>query len=134
MRGKRDLQPAAQGIAVDRCNDRLGTSIEDLVRTPARDRRRAVGAELADVGAGDEAAPGADQHHRLDRRVGVAALDMLDDALGHPRAQRIDGRVVNCDDPDPIHIFETNQLVFRHFEFLPSEARRGSHISAKPAS
>ena len=42
--------------------------------------------------------PGADQHHRPDRRVGVAALDRLDDALGHPRRQRVDRRVVDRDD------------------------------------
>ena len=98
------------------------------MRAPSRNRRRPVGAELADIGARDKTAAGADQHHRLDRRVGIAALDILDDALGHPRAQRIDRRVVDRDDPDPIHILEANQSAFGHI--VSSVVRCGRAIDA----
>ncbi len=83
--GERDLESAAQRIAVDRGDHRLLAGVEGVVRALAQHRRRAV-AEGADIGAGDKAAARADQHHRPNRRVGVAALDRLDDALGHPRA------------------------------------------------
>ena len=65
--GERNLEPAAQGIAVDCRDDRLLAGVEGVVRALSQDRRRPV-AEGADVGAGDKAAAGADQHHRLDRR------------------------------------------------------------------
>ncbi len=83
VRGERHLQPAAQRIAVDRRDHRFRARVEHLVSALSRDGRRTARAELADVGAGDKAAAGADQHHRLDRRIGVAALDILDNALGH---------------------------------------------------
>ncbi len=76
------------------------------MRAAALDRRRPVGAKGANVGAGDKAAARADQYHRLDRRVGIAALDTLDDALGHARRQRVDRRVVNGDDTDPVDILK----------------------------
>ena len=115
MRGEGDLQPAAQSIAVNRRDHGFGARIEHLVGALSRNRRWAPGAELADVGAGDKAPSGADQHHRLDRGVGIAALDILDDALGHARAQRVDRRVVDGDDADPFHILKANQCAFRHF-------------------
>jgi len=65
-------------------DDRLLARVEHLVCALARHRRRAARAELADVGAGNEGPAGADQYHRLDRRVGIAALDILDNALGDP--------------------------------------------------
>ena len=40
MAGERDLEPAAQRIAVDRRDDRLGARIEDLVRARPGRRRR----------------------------------------------------------------------------------------------
>ena len=92
-------------------------------------RRRAAGAELADVGAGDKAAPGADQHHRPDRRVGIAALDILDDALGHPGLQRVDRRVVDGDDADPVHVLEANQCAFGHCQ-PPIEIRQMRQVKA----
>ena len=106
------------------------------MRTPALDRRRAAGAEGADVGAGDKAPSGADQHHRPDRRIGVAAFDILDDALGHARRERVDRRVVDLDDADPVDILEMNQSAFRHFN-LPSliviPAKAGIQIPQLPS-
>ena len=86
---------------MDRGNDRLGAGIEDLVRAPARHRRRPVRAEGANVGAGDKAAAGADQYHRLDRRVGIAALDILDDALGTPGLKALTGGLSTVMTPIP---------------------------------
>src|SRR6516162_5465943 len=118
MRGEGDLQPTTKRVSMDRCDDRLGAGVEDLMGAAALDRRRAARAEGADIGAGDEAPSCADQHHRFDCRVGVAALDILDDALGHTRRKRIDRRVVNCDDTDAVDILKANQSAFRHFRLL----------------
>ena len=117
--GERQFEPAAQRIAVDCRDHRFLAGVEDLMRAATVDRRRPVGAEGADVGAGDKAAAGADQHHRADRRVGIAALDALDDALGHARRQRVDRRVVDRDDPDPVNILKAYQGVFGHVMSLP---------------
>ena len=72
----------------------------DVIVTARWRRRRRPPAELADVGPGDKAAPGADQHHRLDRGIGVSLVDRRRDALRHPRRQRVHRRVVDRDDPD----------------------------------
>src|SRR5262249_59550593 len=79
VRGERNLETAAERIAVDRRDDRLLARVEHLMCALSRYRRRPPRTELADVGAGDKAPSGADQHHRPDRRVGIAALDTLDD-------------------------------------------------------
>jgi hypothetical protein len=68
MAAERQFQSAAQGMAVDRGDHRLGAGgegIDDRVQ-----RRLYVGlAEIADVGAGDECLAAADDHQRHD--VGV---------------------------------------------------------------
>ena len=84
------------------------------LRSSSRYRRRPSRAELADVGTGDKASPGADQYHRLDRGIGIAALDILDDALGYAGRERVDRRVVDSDDTDPVDVLETNQCAFGH--------------------
>jgi hypothetical protein len=116
--GERNLEPAAERIAVDRGGDRLLARIEDVVHPLPRDRARPVRAELTNVGAGNEGAAGADQYHRFDRRVGVAALDTGDDALGHTRRQCVDRRIVDRDDADPVDRLETDQFAFRHVFLL----------------
>ena len=104
---------------MDRGDYRLGAVVRDVVMA-ARIGRPGRGrpAELPDVGAGDEAAPVADQHHRLYRRVGVAAVDRGGDAFGHAGREGIDRRVVDGNDPDPIDILETDQLAVAHSSFL----------------
>ena len=61
----------------------IGAGIEHLVRALSRNRRRPSRAEMADVGARNKAPAGADQHHCLYRGIGIAALDILDDAFRH---------------------------------------------------
>ena len=85
MAGQRVLQAAAERVAVDRGDDRL-RAVRPSRRRCARRSAAACGlAEPADVGAGDEAAAVADQHHRLDGRIGVALFERIDDAFGHAR-------------------------------------------------
>ena len=64
--GERVLQAAPQRVAVDGGDDRFGAGIEHVRHRALRCRPRL--AELANVGAGDEAAAGADHHHGLDGR------------------------------------------------------------------
>src|SRR5215469_9492464 len=128
MRGESDLQPATERVAVDRRDDRLAAGVEDLMGPATLYRRRAARAEGADVGAGDKAPASAYQHHRLDRRVGVAALDILDDPLGHAGRERVDRRVVDRDDANPVHILEVNQCAFGH---ILSSVVKGSSRTRK---
>ena len=67
----RNFQAAAQRVTMDRRDDRFGAGIQNIVGALTDRRALAAGAEAADVGAGDEAAAIAHQHHRLDRRIGV---------------------------------------------------------------
>ncbi len=114
MAGERHLEPAAERIAMDRRDHRFRAVVEHVVGAPAG-WRGGRPAELADVGAGDKAAAGADQHHGLDRWVGIAAVDRTDDALRHAGRQRVDRRVVDRDDTNIAILLETDQLAFSHF-------------------
>ena len=122
MAGERGFEPAAQRIAMDRGDHRLVALVHHVVVAAAGRRRRRPPAELADIGAGDKAASGADQHHRLDRWVGVALVERRDDALRHARRQRVDRRVVDRDDPDLAVFLEADQLAraFSH-DFAPQQ-------------
>src|SRR4029077_20987122 len=84
------------------------------------------------VGAGDKAAPGTDQHHRLDLGVGVALVERRDDALRHPRRQRVDRRVVDGDDANVAILLETDQLALFGHRTLPTTTHRDSSATAPP--
>ena len=99
--GHRIFQAAAEGEAVDRGDHGLRTGVQHVVGAFPDRRALAAGAETADVGTGDEAAAVAHQHHGLDRRDRrCAVFRECDDALGHPRAERVDRRIVDDDDAD----------------------------------
>ena len=49
---------------------------------------------------------------------GIALVDGRDDALGHPRAQRVHRRVVDGDDADAVFDVEAHQLFVVHVHFL----------------
>ena len=110
MAGERGFEPAAQRIAVDRGDDRLVALVHHIVMAAAGRRRRRTLAELPDIGPGDKAAARADQHHRLDRGVGVALVERRDDALRHAGRHRVDRRVIDRDDPDLAILFKADQL------------------------
>ena len=73
MPGHRDLESAAERRAVNRHHDRLG-AILDLEQHRVERAARLLPArdllELADIGARDERASCADEHHRAHDRVG----------------------------------------------------------------
>ena len=127
------LQPAAEGIAVDRRDDGLLHIVEQIVAAPLRWWARFV--EAADVGAGDEAAPRADHDERLHVRIGVALLERLDDAFRHAWAKRVDRRVVDRDDADPVlDIVAYDWLVIHgaSSRFYVRCVRRGASARLKP--
>ena len=103
-----DFQTAAKRIAMDGGDDRLLTGVEHIVNALTQRQPGTIRSKGADVGAGDEAAPRADQHHGLDRRIGVAARDALLDALGHARPERIHRRIVHGDDADVALAFQAD--------------------------
>ena len=99
MADQRDLEAAAQRRAVDRGDDRLGAILDRGLRVgQARAGERL--AELGDVGAGDEGAPGADQHDRLDRGIGRRLPHAVAQPVAHLRRQRVDGRRIDGQDGD----------------------------------
>ncbi len=70
--GHRRFQATAQGVTVDRGNHRLGAGFKG--RDDVGELLFAVGpgqGEVADIGAGNEPAPRADQHDRLDVILGI---------------------------------------------------------------
>ena len=78
---QRHLEPATERRAMDGGDHRDRAVLHDLLQVGEADGGRRVPAELADVGAGDEGAPGADQH---DRRctVGHRLVESVKDPLG----------------------------------------------------
>src|SRR4029077_10890708 len=88
--------------------------VEHVIGPPAARWSGRPLAELADVGAGDKAAPRADQDHRLHRRVGIPLVDRRDDAFGHTRRQRVDRWVIDGNDADPVRVFKTDQFTLAH--------------------
>jgi hypothetical protein len=103
---ERVLEPTAERIAMDGSHDRLVAPFHNLKGRALRHGSRL--AELADVGTGNEAAPCPDHDHRLDGRIGLAFLQRLHDAVADTGPQRVDGRVVDGDDADPVlHVERT---------------------------
>jgi hypothetical protein len=104
------LEAATERVAVDGSHDRLGGTVQDFVRRPLGRCPRL--AKLTDIGAGDEAAACTDHHHGLDARVCLALLERFDDAIANAGSERVDGRVVDGDDADPIlHVEPHERLV-----------------------
>ena len=66
------------------------------------DRARALRRpfHFADIGAGNERAPGAGEHDRLDRGVLPRACEGLDQPGADRGVERVDGRMIDGDDRD----------------------------------
>jgi len=100
---KLGILPGAGGTqrrAVQGGHDDLGAVLhggDDVVQIGARGRL----AELADVGAGDEGAPAADQHDSVDVGILAEGLDPFLDAVAHGGGQCVHRRVVDGEDADP---------------------------------
>src|SRR3989475_10383835 len=88
--GERDLETAAEGRAVDGGHDGLRRALDQIQHRVER-RLRGWLAELGDVGAGDEGAPGADDDDGLHAAVGRRLLDPRVQSLAHVLAERVDG-------------------------------------------
>ena len=114
--GLRDLEAAAERVAVNRGDERLGgvlDALEQRVRAlGARHRigRRLQQVERLDVRAGDERRAGADEHDRLGGRIGDAALDRLVDLSPDLGRQRVHRRVVDGHDGDAVFHFVPNEI------------------------
>ena len=108
MAAERDLEPAAQGGAVDRGDHRLGAGFDpvDDFGQPRHHRRLA---EFGDVGAGEEGLALAADHDRLDRVIGFGFLDRRDQPLADRGAERVDRRIVAGDDQDVVMLVGRNR-------------------------
>src|SRR6185295_15836749 len=118
----RDLEPAAERVAVNRGDERLGGVLDalELCVRAGRTRHRVLGRpqqlEGLDVGAGDEGGAGADQHDGFGGRVGDAALHRLVDLPPDRGRQRIHRRVVDRDDGDAVFQLVADKI--RHEDSL----------------
>ena len=96
---ERDFQAAAQRRAVDRGDHRLGRAFHGVLHV-VKAGAALRPAELGDVGAGDEGAAVADDHHRLGGRIGQSRGHAASQAVAHVERQRVHRRRVQGDDPD----------------------------------
>jgi hypothetical protein len=114
----RHLEPAAERLAVNGGDERLRRILE-----AAQQRMRSLGArhrllgrlqdlEDVDVGARDEGVAGADQHDRVSSGIAIRAYDPLVDRFPDPRAQCVDGRVIDREDRHAVDYFVVDE--FRH--------------------
>src|SRR6516225_10510767 len=99
MTSKRQLEATAQGGAVQRGDHWLWHRLyrgNDVVQP--RGLRRL--AEFGDVGTGEKRAPGASDHHCLDRSIVARLSKSLGEPSAHLVLERVDRRVVDGDDRD----------------------------------
>ena len=95
-----DLEPAAECRAVQRRDDQLLRCL-DRVDDVGKHRLDGWLAELGDVRAGAEGAAAADDQHGL-AVVALRRLERIHDAAANRGRERVDGRVVDTDDADPV--------------------------------
>ena len=107
-----DLQPAAQGGAVDGGDDGLGRPFEAVNEIAGG--RRPRGARLVEfpyIGPGDKGPPRADQNQGGNLRIALPRRDGIHDALGHAKTQRIDRRIDNGNNADRAALGILNEIV-----------------------
>ena len=137
MAGLCDFESAAEGRAVDRTHDRLGTIFDrqecrieaDLAALFARRDF----AELLDVGTGDERLAAADEHDRFHRGIGTRRLHVGQNAFRDARAECVDRRIIHGDDRHVALFRECHQvahgwLFFLAESFSPSLSRWGESL------
>ena len=108
MAAERDFEAAAERRAVHRGDHRLFARLDrrDHVERGRLSRRLA---ELADVGAGNEGAPGADDDDRGGAGIRPRPRHRIDETGPQREAQRIDRRIVDGDDGDIAVIAQRTQ-------------------------
>ncbi len=94
VRRQRHFQAAAERGAVNGGHHRLRTCLDAVAYIRQRRRHRRL-AELANVRARDEVAPGADDQHGFDGFVGIRGFDGGEQAAPHVGGQGVDRCVVD---------------------------------------
>ena len=117
-----DLAAAAERGAVDRSDHRLVGGLDHIDQGGQGGFLHRL-AELGDVGAGEEGAAIAADHHRVDSIVGNAFLDRRLDPLPHRGAERVDRRVVRNDDEDVALAVGGDRAGHFSFSPLPGDGR-----------
>ena len=127
---QRQLEAAAQRRAMQRRHDRLAAVFDGLDHGGQLRFGQGL-AELAQVGARDEGAAGADEHGTLQAVIGLDGRDGGHQAFTHGRRTGIDGRVVDDDDGDVAVALEAHVPLFHLSPLRPARPRRRQH--ARPA-
>jgi len=99
MAAERDFEAAAERRAVQGGDHRLGARLDRFDHVDGGGLSCRL-AEFADVGAGNEGAPGADDHDRGNTGVRLCPRHQVDKTGPQREIQRIDGRIVDGDDRD----------------------------------
>ena len=103
--GHRELEPAAEGVAVDGRDHRLRAGFAFVNRIAEVGLALRPGAQALDVRAGDEGAPAARQHQRRHVRVGRGRGQRFHDAARHSDAEGVHRRVVDEDEAHAVAFF-----------------------------
>jgi hypothetical protein len=116
--GHRQLQPAAERRAMHGHHHRLW-HILNLLQQVVDDWRTSSAAprdlfETFDVSAGHEGSAGADDDDRANRAVTGHRLEGGAETVDHVLGERIDRRIIDADERDPIHVRDTHRGIHRH--------------------
>jgi len=107
---QRQLQPAPEGDTVQRCYDRLGTTLNGCDDLGQGWRQRGL-AEFTDIGPAAETPAPSGQYYGPGRLVFDRTPDSFDGATADLGAQCIDRRIVQRNDADAITDFVFDRLV-----------------------
>src|SRR5262249_55061084 len=126
----RHFEPATERGAVNGGDDRLRAALDDLLHLRQRRLLRRL-AELGDVGAGDERAPGARDDDGGCSGITGGLADRVAQALTDVLAERVDGRIVHGDDGHATLTIEADGLAdLRHASLV---WRRSGANDTRPA-
>ena len=112
------LQPAAQRVAVDRGNHRLRAAVQHLVGRPLSASARGLPNWRMSAPA-MKLRPAPIITIALTLGIGLALLQRLDDAVADAGPQRVDRRIVDGDDADPVLALRIARAACRPSAILP---------------
>ena len=107
--GHRELETAAEGVAMDGGDHRLRTGFASIDRIPEVGLALRPGAEALDVRARDECPPAARHHYSGNLDIASGFGQRLHDAARHSDAEGVDRGIVDEDEAPRRRAFHTSQ-------------------------
>ena len=107
MTAEGEFEPAAERRAVNRRDHRFRRGFDGVDDLGQQGRLQRL-AEFADVGAGDEGAPGAGEHDSGNSAIVDEGAERIEQSGAHRLRQRVDGGIVDQHDGDVIMALNTD--------------------------